>query len=148
MQGVADNSSLLKAFNMYLSINKSTYLMMNRLRMEQKGHRYLTGLVWLPKKLANKAIEMLRDNPRLTSHFDEVQKHTLTPPTFFEMNDFIWPFHEIVVTYGTPNYKEVNPTIFNMVTFPFLFGVMFGDIGHGGLLFIFGIFLCLRNAHI
>lgn len=61
------------------------------------------------------------------------------------MNEFVWPFHEIVVTYGTPNYKEVNPTVFNMITFPFLFGIMFGDIGHGFLLFLFGIYLCLRS---
>jgi V-type H+-transporting ATPase subunit a len=61
------------------------------------------------------------------------------------MNEFVWPFHEIVVTYGTPNYKEVNPTVFNMITFPFLFGIMFGDIGHGFLLFLFGTYLCLKS---
>jgi V-type H+-transporting ATPase subunit a len=60
----------------------------------------------------------------------------------------VFAFHEIVVTYGTPNYKEVNPTTFNMVTFPFLFGIMFGDIGHGFLLFLFGAYLCLRNEEI
>lgn len=49
------------------------------------------------------------------------------------------------MTYGTPNYKEVNPTAFNMSTFPFLFGVMFGDIGHGILLFLFGAYLVLKK---
>ncbi len=50
-----------------------------------------------------------------------------------------------MVTYGTPNYKEVNPTIFNMVTFPFLFGIMFGDLGHGALMLSFAVFLCWKN---
>jgi len=31
------------------------------------------------------------------------------------------------------------------VTFPFFFGVMFGDIAHGLLLFLFGIYLVFKN---
>jgi V-type H+-transporting ATPase subunit a len=32
---------------------------------------------------------------------------------------------------GMARYKEFNPAVFSVTTFPFLFGVMFGDIGHG-----------------
>ncbi len=35
-----------------------------------------------------------------------------------------------------PRYKEVNPGLFTLISFPFLFGVMYGDIGHGTLLFL------------
>ena len=39
-------------------------------------------------------------------------------------------------TYGIPAYKEANPGLVTMVTFPFLFGVMYGDVGHGLMVFL------------
>ena len=48
-------------------------------------------------------------------------------------------------TYGVPNYKEVNPGIFTTITFPFLFGVMFGDMGHGFLLLLVGLCIVLGS---
>ena len=42
-------------------------------------------------------------------------------------------------------YQEINPAVFAIVTFPFLFGVMFGDIGHGFLLLLVGLILVFIN---
>jgi V-type H+-transporting ATPase subunit a len=47
----------------------------------------------------------------------------------------------MVDTYGIPTYKEANPLLVSLVTFPILFGMMFGDIGHGTLLFAAGAYL-------
>lgn len=66
-------------------------------------------------------------------------------PTLFKVNSFTAPFQQIVNTYGVPRYQEINPAFFTLVTFPFLFGVMFGDIGHGFLLFLFGIIQCFAG---
>lgn len=55
-------------------------------------------------------------------------------------------FQEIVDTYGVPSYKEINPAVYTQVTFPFLFGVMFGDIGHGLMLFVPSTILLLWGA--
>jgi V-type H+-transporting ATPase subunit a len=117
--------------------------MLDRLRVEQ--HRYLVGLLWVPKKRAQDLVQKFTAQSKFNVYFKEIKEHTLTPPTSFKLNEFTWSFHEIVVTYGTPNYREVNPTVFNIVTFPFLFGIMFGDIGHGALLMMLAIYLCLRN---
>jgi len=43
--------------------------------------------------------------------------------------------------YGLPNYHELDPTMIMFITFPILFGMMFGDLGHGLFIFIGAIFL-------
>jgi len=75
----------------------------------------------------------------------QVTNHNVKPPSLFRNNEFTWVFQEIVNTYGIPSYKEVNPAVFACVTFPFLFGIMFGDLGHGSVLFFVGAFMCLFN---
>ena len=51
----------------------------------------------------------------------------------------IRPFESITKLYGTPDYSEVDPTPILALTFPILFGLMFGDIGHGIVLILAGL---------
>ncbi|EDO08390.1 V-type ATPase 116kDa subunit family protein [Babesia bovis T2Bo] len=66
------------------------------------------------------------------------------PPTYNKNDVFTSAFQGVVDTYGVPRYKEMNPTPFTIVTFPFLFGIMFGDIGHGMCVILAGLFLIIR----
>jgi V-type H+-transporting ATPase subunit a len=63
------------------------------------------------------------------------------PPTYFVTNKFTQAFQDFVDTYGVPRYREINPATFTAATFPFLFGMMYGDVGHGTVLLIAGLYL-------
>lgn len=69
------------------------------------------------------------------------------PPTHFATNKVTAVFQGIVDTYGVPRYGEANPALFSIATFPFLFGVMYGDVGHATFLTIAALYIVLREAH-
>ena len=132
---------------MFLNKEKTLYTNLNKLK---KGEKLYTGYGWVPKSdmphLLSE-IEGIKQSNRNVEvpNFMQVTNHNVKPPSLFRNNEFTWVFQEIVNTYGIPSYKEVNPAVFACVTFPFLFGIMFGDLGHGSVLFFVGAFMCLFN---
>jgi V/A-type H+-transporting ATPase subunit I len=49
------------------------------------------------------------------------------------------PFQNIVNNYSTPEYGTVNPTIFVMIAYLSMFGLMFADVGQGFVLLLVGL---------
>lgn len=114
----------------------------------------LHGLFWLPSDqtdLLNNSIKSFnqkRESSLLKVSEEAPASLRLKPPTSFHASPFLNQFQEIVNTYGIPKYREVNPAVFTAITFPFLFGLMFGDIAHGFVLFCFAFYLFVKSKSI
>lgn len=72
---------------------------------------------------------------------DNVDDHKTKPPTKLKNFKLIRPFEMFVRMYGLPSYNEMDPTLFLTITYAFIFGIMFGDLGQGLCLFIGGLIL-------
>jgi len=53
------------------------------------------------------------------------------------------PFELFVRTYGLPGYHDLDPTPFVALSFLAMFGMMFGDVGHGAVLAAIGAGMAL-----
>ncbi|MDR3574670.1 MAG: V-type ATPase 116kDa subunit family protein [Anaerolineaceae bacterium] len=59
-------------------------------------------------------------------------------PVSLQHSRLLNPFEMLVTTYARPKYGELDPTWLIAITFPILFGAMFGDVGQGLVLVLVG----------
>lgn len=124
----------LAAWMVIIKKEKGTYQTLNKFSYDHQ-RKTLIAEAWAPTNslgLIKSTLSDVNDRAGLSVPTIVNQiKTTKTPPTYFKTNRFTLAFQTIIDAYGTIKYREVNPALPAIVTFPFMFAVMFGDAGHG-----------------
>ncbi|KAK3320771.1 vacuolar ATP synthase 98 kDa subunit [Cercophora scortea] len=126
-------SQSLSAWMILVGKEKAVYNTLNLFSYD-RARRTLIAEGWCPTHdlpLIRSTLQDVNNRAGLSvpSIINEIRTNK-TPPTYLKTNKFTEAFQTIVNAYGTATYQEVNPAIPVIVTFPFLFAVMFGDFGH------------------
>ncbi|MCL2049754.1 MAG: hypothetical protein FWG87_13625 [Defluviitaleaceae bacterium] len=106
------------------------------------GERIFTFWGWLSAEDA-RALEneIAADDLLIFAQHERNEK----PPVALHNLPIIRRFEFFTRIYGLPEYDEIDPTPILAITYTLLFGLMFGDIGHGAALAFIGIFVQRRH---
>jgi len=140
----------IERWKMEVLKEKSIHHTMNLFNYDT-GRRCLVAEGWCPEdqndlEQIKRALDRgnQRSGASVPSILSVIEAHD-APPTYFVTNRFTTAFQNLVDSYGIARYREINPAVLTIITFPFLFGVMFGDIGHGFLLLLIGLYLVIKE---
>ncbi|GMT26221.1 hypothetical protein PFISCL1PPCAC_17518, partial [Pristionchus fissidentatus] len=148
LQAAANNHM---AWLKQVNLQKSVYHTLNLFNFDGIG-RFFVGECWIPLRDMDNCREALE---RATEASGSAVRPVLNiletsdePPTYNKTNRFTAVFQSIVDSYGVASYLEINPAPYTIITFPFLFSCMFGDLGHGILMFFAGLYLIVREKNL
>jgi V/A-type H+-transporting ATPase subunit I len=126
-------------------------LLKARVLFGKVGHAYLVS-GWIPAHLVDKLKEALAQEigeqalvEVLTPEaIPGVREGILKIPILFNNPYLLRPFERLTTAYGTPGYREVDPTVLLAIGFLVMFGMMFGDVGQGAVLLGLGYLIFRR----
>ena len=105
---------------------------------------------WAPREQLPQLRQMLAQNfgERFALHArDPLADERMRVPSAIRHHRWLQPFARMVLNYGVPRYGEIDPTVLFAVSFVLMFGMMFGDVGHGATIALAGILLRRRLGH-
>jgi len=79
------------------------------------------------------------------SDVESVKKGRVDVPVQLKNPTLIKPFELITSAYGMPAYRTIDPTPIMGISFLIIFGLMFGDVGHGLVLALTGALMMLKG---
>src|ERR671930_94400 len=103
---------------------------------------------YIPTQMEKKFKDLTRDYISLVedAHVDEFGESSQVLPTLLTNKSYTRTFEVITETQGIPRYGEIDPTPIIAFVWPLFYGLMFGDLGHGLLLFGLGMLIRHRGT--
>jgi len=118
---------------MYAAFDVKRYAALSR------GKRIFTFVGWMPENEASKLeAEIDGDDLAVFARYADTKE---SPPTRLKNPPIVRQFEFFTRLYGLPVYDELDPTPLLAVTYTLLFGLMFGDVGHGLTLALLGLYI-------
>ena len=139
--------TLLGAREKLEALSRNFDIRKNAALTENASEQFYILCGWMPEEeLAALQRETAKDEKVVLMVQDNDKEVHSRPPTKLKNPGIFKPYEMYVRMYGLPNYRELDPTILVAVTYSFLFGVMYGDVGQG-LCLLIGGFLLYRFRH-
>ncbi len=140
---VADHGDQLAAACALLERRKETFEIRKYAALTRERNQVFYILCgWMPEEQADAfQAEIEKDEKIFAVVEDDHDNVFSTPPTKLKNPRLFRPFEMYVKMYGLPAYNEMDPTIFVALTYSFIFGAMFGDVGQGLVLLLGGAVL-------
>ncbi len=126
---------------LYWDVHMSRIMSDAIVRFGQLRHTYVV-VGWVPTADLEGLTTRLKEASReiLIETMETTRSgHHSNIPVALAQNKWLKPFQALVGTYGHPSYGELDPTLLVALTFPLLYGAMFGDLGQGLLMMTLGI---------
>lgn len=136
---IAEYRDKLEDVYTYCALNDNLYHLYEYVTVMDDKDYMLSGFIPADKETIYR--DAFKDIPVTIKVQDPSERKDLKVPTLLKNNKFFEPFEMFVEMYSLPDYNDFDPTVFLGITYCILFGIMFGDLGQGFLLFLAGTYL-------
>lgn len=131
----------LSQIKTFLALKKSILKATSYLHLTEK-----TAIIvgWIPEEERKNILKILYTlTPYIYIETKSAQNTLIKKeqiPIWMNHNKFLKPFELLLEGYGLPRYGAIDPTLFIAISFLIMFGLMFGDVGHGFVLALSSFF--------
>jgi len=143
-QIMLDKKHMVEAHKEQLQSIENQLYTLNMLEQAKSSLRELAdGVVlegWIPKSASKEFKKMIR---HAVVTFTSVEGDA---PVLIHTPTALKPFEKLITNFSYPKYGEINPVLPFALTFLLLFGIMFGDIGHGLVLASLGLLVRKKSS--